>query len=387
MSSTGARTAASAEVLRGFRIGVTSDRRSADLITALERRGARVLHAPALMIAPNDQDGSLIIETRQLIKARPEVVLVTTGYGMRRWLEVADAAGLGAELTDALENARIFARGPKAHGAVRAAGLLDAQPTILDTTASLVDAVIEAGLTGRRVAIQLHGYTDEVQLARLREESMSVLTVTPYRWISPTAQDRLPKLINAACLHQLDAVTFTSAPAAEATLETAAGMGVLPDFVRALSGRVAAAAVGPVTAGPLREAGIAPIVPERYRLGALIRLVSDQLTSAHARRFVCGDTLIELRGRVVTVNGRSVTLGPHALALFTALSETDAVLSRSELVECLPDELDDHALEVAVSRLRRTLNVPGLITTVVKRGYRFDAVRLNPRPAPATSDD
>jgi len=47
--------------------------------------------------------------------------------------------------------------------------------------------------------IQLHGYTDEVQLARLREVSASVLTVTPYRWIHPTVQDRLPKLINAAC--------------------------------------------------------------------------------------------------------------------------------------------------------------------------------------------
>ena len=253
MASTTARSATSAEVLRGFRIGVTSDRRSADLIAALERRGARVMHAPALTIAPNDQDGTLIIETRELIMAGPEVVLVTTGYGMRRWLEVADAAGLGAELTAALENARIFARGPKAHGAVRAAGLLDAQPTTLDTTASLVDAMIAAGLTGRRVAIQLHGYTDEVQLARLRETSASVLTVTPYRWIQPTAQDRLPKLINAACQHQLDAVTFTSAPAAEATLETAAGMGALPDFVRALSERVTAAAVGPVTAGPLRR--------------------------------------------------------------------------------------------------------------------------------------
>ena len=288
MASKAVRSAASAEVLRGFRIGGKYDRRSADLI-ALEARGARVMHAPALMIAPNDQDGSLIIETRELIMAGPEVVLVTTGYGMRRWLEVADTAGLGAELTAALENARIFARGPKAHGAVRAAGLLDAQPTTLDTTASLVDAVIDAGLTDRRVAIQLHGYTDEVQLARLREASASVLTVTPYRWIRPTAQDRLPKLISAACRHQLDAVTFTSAPAAEATLETAAGMGALPDFVRALSGRVTAAAVGPVTAGPLREAGIAPVIPERYRLGALIRLVSDQLTSAHARRFRCGE--------------------------------------------------------------------------------------------------
>ncbi|HET9778164.1 MAG TPA: uroporphyrinogen-III synthase [Propionibacteriaceae bacterium] len=136
-----------AEVLRGFRIGVTSDRRSADLIAALERRGAQVLHAPALMIAPNDYDDSMVNETRQLIAARPDVVLVTTGYGMRRWFEVADAAGLGAELTAVLEAARIFARGPKAHGAVRAAGLLDTQTRELDTTASLVDAVIAAGLS------------------------------------------------------------------------------------------------------------------------------------------------------------------------------------------------------------------------------------------------
>ena len=95
MASMAVRSADVGRGLRGFRIGVTSDRRSADLITALERRGAQVLHAPALMIAPNDQDGSLIIETRELIMARPEVVLVTTGYGMRRWFEVADAAGLG----------------------------------------------------------------------------------------------------------------------------------------------------------------------------------------------------------------------------------------------------------------------------------------------------
>ncbi len=334
------------------------------------------MHAPALMIAPNDQDGSLIIETRELIMARPEVVLVTTGYGMRRWFDVADAAGLGAELTYALENARIFARGPKAHGAVRAAGLLDAQATDLETTASLVDAMIAAELTERRVAIQLHGYTDEVQLTRLRERSASVLTVTPYRWVNPTAQDRLPKLITAACHRQLDAVTFTSAPAAEATLETAAAMGLLPNFVGALSQQVTAAAVGPVTAGPLRAAGIEPVIPDRHRLGALIRLVSDELTRTHVRRFRCGDTLIELRGRSVSIDGRSVTLGPHALALFAALAASDSVMSRTELVGCLPEELDDHALEVAVSRLRRALGVPGLITTVVKRGYRFNAVRL-----------
>jgi uroporphyrinogen-III synthase len=49
---------------------------------------------------------------------------------MRRWVEVADAAGLGHELLAVPEPARILARGPKALGAVRAAGLEGATAAI-----------------------------------------------------------------------------------------------------------------------------------------------------------------------------------------------------------------------------------------------------------------
>ena len=37
-----------------------------------------------------------------------------------------------------------------------------------------------------------------------------------------------------------------------------------------------------------------------------------------------------------------------------------------------PHVAPPHALEVALSRLRQTIGVPGLIATVVKRGYRID---------------
>jgi uroporphyrinogen-III synthase len=367
-----------ADVLRGFRIGVTSDRRSADLIAALERRGAQVLHAPALMIAPpNDHDDSLVTETRRLIAARPDVVLVTTGYGMRRWFEVADAAGLGADLTAVLQAARIFARGPKAHGAVRAAGLLNAETSDLDTMASLVDAAIAAGLSDRRVAVQLHGYTDEVALRRLTEISDCVMTVTPYRWAQPDPPDRLTRLIKATCQRQVEALTFTSAPAAAATLEAAEALELRRDFVQALSDYVATAAVGPVTAEPLREAGIDPVVPDRYRLGALVRLVTEELTRRHIQRFQSDEVIIELRGRQVLVDDRRISLGPNSLALLVALASSNSVLSRQELIACLPDNPDDHALHMAMSRLRRALEVPGLITTIMKRGYRFNAERID----------
>jgi uroporphyrinogen-III synthase len=59
------------------------------------------------------------------------------------------------------------------------------------------------------------------------------------------------------------------------------------------------------------------------------------------------------------------------------LASSDSVLSRQDLVACLPDDLDEHALNMAISRLRRALGVPGLITTITKRRYRFDAERID----------
>ena len=365
------------EPLVGFRIGVTSDRRSGDLVMALERRGAEVLHAPALRIAPHEQDGPVIAQTRAVIDQRPEVVLVTTGYGVRRWFEVADAAGLGGELTDALEHATVMARGPKAVGAVRAAGVDDHRGTReFDTTAAMVDELIDDGLVRRRVAIQLHGYTDEVQVERLRRVSERVLTVTPYRWVSPRSPDRLNRLIQAACERRLDAVAFTSAPGVEATLAAADGIGRRADLVAAMAGGVLPIAVGPMTAAPLRAAGLEPAVPDRHRLGAMIRLICDRLVSDQALRYRLGDDVrLELRGNLVLVDDRPVSLAPHALELLRLLVDNDRVVSRAELMGCLSDEPDDHALDVAMSRLRQSLGVPGLINTVVRRGYRLAGVR------------
>lgn len=362
--------------LTGFRIGVTSDRRSDDLIAALERRGATVLHAPALKIAPNDEDTALAGETRAVIEARPEVMLVTTGYGMRRWFEVADAAGLGAELTEVLDSAKILARGPKSVGEVRAAGLEEVAVSANDTTAALIEAVEQNSLTGLRTVIQLHGYTDRAQLARLRGLSARLWTVTPYRWVQPAGSDRLQKLIDAACHRQLDAVTFTSAPGAEATLTAAKAMGRLGELIAALNDDVLAATVGPVSASPLRDAGAQVLTPDRYRLGALIRLVTGELGQHRVIRWRSDEIELELRGKVVVVAGEAVVLSPNSLALFKLLAHDGRLVNRQELLRCLPDGADDHALEVAMSRLRQTLGVPGLIATIVKRGYRLNGVRL-----------
>jgi len=359
--------------LEGFRVAVTSDRRSEDLIAAFLRRGAEVTHAPAIRIAAAGDDARLTLDTRAIIDARPDILLATTSYGIRRWFEAADAAGLGHDLTVTLEHSRILVRGPKARGAVRAAGLDDDGMSDEETTRSLVDYVLRAGAGGKTVAVQLHGFTDQPQLERLALAGAAVLTVAPYRWLLPEDSGRILRLVESICAGGVDAVTFTSAPAVEALFSAADEIGRLEQLLDAFSETVVAAAVGPVTAAPLVAAGIRPLTPERYRMGALIRLVCDHLEQHRVVRLDTRHGPVELRGRILTMPAGQAGLAPTSLTLMRLLLKAaGTVISRAQLAQSLPEMADDHAVDVAISRLRQALPTPGLVATVIKRGYRID---------------
>jgi uroporphyrinogen-III synthase len=358
--------------LEGFRIGVTSERRAADLIDALERRGALVVHAPTLRMEHARDDARVIADTRDIIRARPDVVLATTAFGIRRWLEVADAAGLGEALLDAMEASRILVRGPKARGGVRAAGLDDAGMSEEETTASLVAKVLAEHAAGLTIAVQAHGYLEDALLDPLRRAGHRVLLVAPYRWRAlDDADERITRLVDAVCQGQLDCVTFTSAPAVDALYAAADALGAYDAMLAAFRRGVVAAAVGPVTAAPLVSAGILPLQPDRYRMGALIRLVCERLPELRVARARTAHGDVVVRGTIVELDGRRIPLTPTPLALLRTLLDAEgAVVSREQLLRAA-GTADEHALEMALSRLRRALGAP-IIATVVKRGYRLD---------------
>lgn len=361
-----------ADQLQGFRIAVTSDRRSEDLIAAFQRRGAELTHAPTIRMTGVADDSVLIAETRRMIDGRPDILLATTSYGMRRWLEAADAAGLGDDLTDALGAARILVRGPKARGSVRAAGLDDQGMSERETTMSLVDMVLRDDIRGATIGVQLHGFTDPAQLARLSAAGATVLTAEPYRWTVHEDSERVRRLIAAVCSSGIDAITFTSAPAVEALFTIADGVGRLEELQAAMRDDVVVAAVGPVTAAPLVQAGILPIVPDRFRMGALIRLTCEHLEANAVAQVDTPYGPIELRGRLARVGQESTALSPVSLSLFRTLVRAGGgTVSRSELAHAAPEALDAHGVDVAVSRLRSALPESRVVQTVIKRGYRI----------------
>lgn len=363
------------QTLAGFRIGITSDRRSEDLICAFQRRGAEVMHAPALRIVALSESVTLQQDTRRVIDAAPDFAIITTAYGMRRWAEAADAYGLGHELFETLEKATILVRGPKARGAVRAAGLDDDGAAEDERTATVVDMLLTRDVAGKTVALQQHGASDDSQIERMQAAGATVVSVLPYTWTKPDEDSDLLRMIDAVIDRQLDLVTFTAAPAVEAFLSVARQYGRAEPLVEALRSDVVCAAVGDVTAGPLYDAGLSPIIPSRWRLGAMIKLVCDHLEEHQTLHITTRHGLVEVRGSEVRLPAASddpIRLPPGPLSLLRALVKAEgAVLSREHLMQVLSQCDSEHALEMWVSRLRKSLPVSGLISTVVKRGYRL----------------
>ncbi|MBG0563315.1 uroporphyrinogen-III synthase [Actinoplanes aureus] len=358
-----------AAALSGYTIGVTADRRKDELATLLEARGARVVLAPALRIVPISDDAELRAATRGCIDTPPDIVLANTGIGMRGWLEAAEGWGLGEPLRAVLSRAYLIARGPKARAAVRTAGLHDHWSPEGEGYEEVVEHLTARGVAGLTVAMQLHGesqpeYSEALQIAGAR-----VIEVPVYRWAPPTDPAPLHRLVDLIIGKLVDAVTFTSAAAVQAVLR-AAGTGT-DALLDALRSDVLAACVGPVTAAPLRRYDVPVSMPSRARLSALVRTLVDELPKRAVTLQVSGHS-ITLRGHAAIVDGELRPLAPAPMAVLRALAGSPGrVLSRAALLQALPRGADEHAVEMAVARLRAGLALPGVVQTVVKRGYRI----------------
>jgi uroporphyrinogen-III synthase len=363
--------------LAGFTIGVTAARRADELATMLERRGAVVQHGPALRIVPVSDDTELAAATRALIARPPDITVATTGIGFRGWVEAADGWGIGEDLLAALGSGKLIARGPKARGAIRASGLVDTWSPPSESSAEVLDYLLEGacdgrGVDGLRIAVQLHGEPLPDVVEALTVAGAEVIEVPVYRWLPPVDIGPLDRLIDGVLASCVDVLTFTSAPAAASLLARATERGVREELLTALRGPVLSVCVGPVTAAPLEAVDIPTVQPHRSRLGAMVRRLEAEMPGRVRSLPVAGHWL-ELRGHAVLVDGLLRGVQPAGMALLRALARRPGrVVARSELLRELPGGSgDEHAVETAMARLRSALGEPKLVQTVVKRGYRL----------------
>jgi uroporphyrinogen-III synthase len=293
-------------------------------------------------------------------------------------LAAAEGWGLSTQLLAALSEARVLARGPKATGALRAAGLHEEWSPKSESSQELLEYLLKSGVSGARIAVQLHGAADAWDpfpefLGGLRAGGAEVVSIRVYRWKSTPLGGNFDQLVTGIARRQFDAVSFTSAPAAAAVLERSRDLDIEGQVLDALRTDVHAMCVGPVTSQPLIRKGVPTSSPERMRLGALARHIAVELPPLVSRTVKAADHAIEIRGTCVLVDGCVKSLSGSGMAVLRALAQRPGdVVSRGDLLRVLPGNSNDtHAVDTAVLRLRTALGDKQIVATVVKRGYRL----------------
>jgi uroporphyrinogen-III synthase len=369
--------AVSTRPLEGFVVGITADRRSAEQAELLRRRGAEVLHGPSIETAYLSSDDVLRAATVGLIEHPPRYLAATTGIGIRAWFEAAQAWGLGDALTGALAGTMIVARGPKAAGAVQAAGLPVWRSAANEQMDQVLAHLLAQPLDGARVAVQLYGMPAPELTTALAAAGAEVLEVPVYQWRTPGNPTPAVRLAQAAIAGRVHAVTFTAAPAVTNLFALAAEAGIEDRLRTAFNEHgVVAACVGPVCARGATEAGVVdPLVPDVGRLGLLVRALCDRL-AADRRTVPMAGVEVVLQGLVAVVGEERVRLSRRERALLDTLAaRPGTVFSRPALVKEVwtSTGADPHAVEVAIARLRPRLGRAGAaLVTVPGRGYRLE---------------
>lgn len=269
--------------LEGRRLVLALDRRADELAAALRRHGAAIQHAPAMSMIPHVDDPLLLERTAELVARPPQLLVATTGVGMRGWFEAAEAAGIAPALRTALAGTRVLARGPKARGAAQNVGLAVDWVAADGTSAEIIDHLAGRDLHGIRTAVQHHGSGADGLDEALERAGAEVTALTVYRWGPPRDPAAVHRSVLDAAAGEVDAVLFTAAPGTENWLVAAERAGALPGIAgHARAGRLLMAAVGPLTAGPLEARGIPALLPARSRMGALVRAVVQHFDPAPA---------------------------------------------------------------------------------------------------------
>ena len=171
--------------LRGTRVAITADRRGNELRNSFERLGATVAWGPTMRAVPPELDDLLVAETMSLIDVDPGWFAVSTGSGLRAWLDAAERAGQLDALNRFLGRTQVVARGAKSHGALRRIGI---EPVFVSAKETMDDVCswLENRLGPQdRLGVQVHGGEVIGTLDAFRARIKQVITVAPYRWTLP----------------------------------------------------------------------------------------------------------------------------------------------------------------------------------------------------------
>jgi hydroxymethylbilane synthase len=235
--------------LAGLRVMVTrADRQAAALADALTALGAQAVRCPVIAIEPIAIDPAALQDLGGY-----DWVVLTSANGVDRLHELLQEGH-----HDFPKQTRVAAIGPETAARAKEAGMAPALVPARFIAEELADALSAAMTPGARILLARAAGARDVLPEQLRARGAHVDVLETYRAVPPG--DVRPRL--AACLPNVDMVTFTSSSTVRHFVEALPGP--MPDRIRV-------ACIGPITAQTARELGLrVDIIAQEYTTRGLV---------------------------------------------------------------------------------------------------------------------
>jgi uroporphyrinogen-III synthase len=251
-------------------IGITRpNERVTEAVSIVEKHGGKALIAPTLELQISNSQS--LIELCKMAGKLDWLIFTSPTAIISLFKHCKD-------LKERLKlNCKIAVIGPRTDNFLVEKGLkADMVPN--DYTAEgLLDIFKDLELHNKKIGIPRTLAARDALPEGLTQMGADVFIAEAYRSGLPENKDMVEKLIESIIERKIDAVTFTSTLTVRNLFEMVKGAEKeeLLDVLR--NGDVTVAAIGPVTAMPLKEQGIPVLIPDEYTVKAMLEKLMNNI--------------------------------------------------------------------------------------------------------------
>jgi uroporphyrinogen-III synthase len=264
---------------KGIRVLSLESRRAPETAKLIRTYGGEPLTSPAMREIPMSSDGPVMEFAEALLAGSFDLVIFTTGVGVRTLIKTVSEHKDREQFLAALRTVKIAARGPKSSTALREFGIpitvIAPEPFTWRALVQAMEEKFGTALTGMNIAVQEYGTSNPELLTVLAEKSVSITRLLVYQWALPEDTQPLREAVIALAHGHVDVVLFMNAGQVAHLFLMAERMGYTDALYEGFRSTVIGS-IGPSTTEGLAMYRLAPdFEPSQSKMGFLIKEIAE----------------------------------------------------------------------------------------------------------------
>lgn len=264
----------------GIRVLSLESRRAVEAGKLIRTYGGEPLTAPAMREIPMSTDEPVIEFAEALMAGAFDLVIFTTGVGVRTLIKTVSEHLDREKFLTALRSVKIAARGPKSSSALREFEIpmtvIAPEPFTWRVLVQAMEQQFGSDLNGMNIAVQEYGTSNPELLTALAERSVSITRVLVYQWALPEDVQPLREAVIALAHGHVDVVLLMNAGQVAHLFLMAERMGYTDTLYEGFRSTVIGS-IGPSTTEGLSMYQLVPdFEPSQSKMGFLIKEIAER---------------------------------------------------------------------------------------------------------------